>query len=362
MSNNEVPFNEAKHWNLYIATGFAVAILCFFAYLYHFLHTHYKLSQSLNASNSLHHALIEIDQHIDALTTSKTSQEITTIQRELMPLVVEAKYHFQHAFKIDDAHFNDFNTEPLSIEDFVKEQQRRTSLTLSGQVKITLHLLRTIVDLLPSEVANYLSSPLSLSPLIKDLRLEEQITLNRLSHSAQNLKISLFVITALLAFSLLALWLFVFLKINQNRDHRLNKEALVVSKHQESEALLENEKRDFLNLMSHEFRGPISAIITALELIPNMKHQQGKLIQQAEQSCYRLLNLTNNLLDILSIGSEQDKHIGRVDLISLLDECIAPYSVQVRGKKLNSPCIVIIACRILSKEMPLTYLKSFATC
>lgn len=140
-------------------------------------------------------------------------------------------------------------------------------------------------------------------------------------------------ITALLALSLMALWLFVFSKINQNRTRLLKKEAHISSKYRESEALLENEKRDFLNLMSHEFRGPISAIITALELIPNMKQQQGKLIQQAEQSCYRLLNLTNNLLDILSIGNEQDKHIGRVDLISLLDECIAPYSVQVRGKK-----------------------------
>lgn len=30
MSKNEVPFNEATHWNLYIATGFAVVILCFF--------------------------------------------------------------------------------------------------------------------------------------------------------------------------------------------------------------------------------------------------------------------------------------------------------------------------------------------
>lgn len=98
MSKNEVPFNEATHWNLYIATGFAVVILCFFAYLYHFLHTHYTLSQSLSASNSLHHALIEIENHIETLTKPQPSDEIATIQRELMPLVVEAKYHFQHAF------------------------------------------------------------------------------------------------------------------------------------------------------------------------------------------------------------------------------------------------------------------------
>ena len=288
MSKNEVPFNEATHWNLYIATGFAVVILCFFAYLYHFLHTHYTLSQSLSASNSLHHALIEIENHIETLTKPQPSDEIATIQRELMPLVVEAKYHFQHAFLIDDAHFDDFNTQALSLDAYISEQQMSTSLSLPEQVKVTFYLLRTIVGLPPSEVAGYLSPPLQLSPLIRDIRLQEQITLNRLSHSAQNLKVSLFVITALLALSLMALWLFVFSKINQNRTRLLKKEAHISSKYRESEALLENEKRDFLNLMSHEFRGPISAIITALELIPNMKQQQGKLIQQAEQSCYRL--------------------------------------------------------------------------
>ena len=45
---------------------------------------------------------------------------------------------------------------------------------------------------------------------------------------------------------------------------------------------------------------PISAIISALELIPNMEEQRTRLIQQAEQSSYRLLNLTYNLTDAVS--------------------------------------------------------------
>ena len=58
--------------------------------------------------------------------------------------------------------------------------------------------------------------------------------------------------------------------------------------------------KEFLQLISHEFRAPISAIISALELIPNMEEERNELIQQAEQSSYRLLNLTNNLADVLS--------------------------------------------------------------
>ena len=79
-----------------------------------------------SARNSLHHALIEIENHIETLTKPQPSDEIATIQRELMPLVVEAKYHFQHAFLIDDAHFDDFNTQALSLDAYISEQQMST--------------------------------------------------------------------------------------------------------------------------------------------------------------------------------------------------------------------------------------------
>ena len=82
-------------------------------------------------------------------------------------------------------------------------------------------------------------------------------------------------------------------------------------------------------------RAPISAIISALELIPNMEEQRTRLIQQAEQSSYRLLNLTNNLTDVLTNNTEDDLHFSDVDLISLLDECISPFSVRVKDKKIE---------------------------
>lgn len=95
------------------------------------------------------------------------------------------------------------------------------------------------------------------------------------------------------------------------------------------------QNKEFLQLISHEFRAPISAIISALELIPNMEEQRTRLIQQAEQSSYRLLNLTNNLTDVLTNNTEDDLHFSDVDLISLLDECISPFSVRVKDKKIE---------------------------
>nr|WP_275443793.1 response regulator [Alteromonas sp. Cnat3-28] len=95
------------------------------------------------------------------------------------------------------------------------------------------------------------------------------------------------------------------------------------------------QNKEFLQLISHEFRAPISAIISALELIPNMEEERTRLIQQAEQSSYRLLNLTNNLTDVLTNNTEDDLHFSDVDLISLLDECISPFSVRVKDKKIE---------------------------
>ena len=95
-------------------------------------------------------------------------------------------------------------------------------------------------------------------------------------------------------------------------------------------------KADFLSKMSHEFRTPISAMIGALELIPNMRSKQSELIQQAEQACYRLLTMTNNLVDIIGITNQvpQSEEI-QFDLIKLMEECIAPVSAQCRAKQLE---------------------------
>ncbi|WP_414829705.1 response regulator [Alteromonas sp. H39] len=95
-------------------------------------------------------------------------------------------------------------------------------------------------------------------------------------------------------------------------------------------------KADFLSKMSHEFRTPISAMIGALELIPNMRSKQHELIQQAEQACYRLLTMTNNLLDIIGVTSQMSSSEEmQFDLVKLMEECIAPVSALCRAKQLE---------------------------
>lgn len=95
-------------------------------------------------------------------------------------------------------------------------------------------------------------------------------------------------------------------------------------------------KEEFLASMSHEFRSPISAIIGVLELLPNMQEKREQLIQRAEQSCFRLLMLTNNLVDSMQnrqLDEEKDKE--EFDLVRLLDDALSHFFYQCQEKGLN---------------------------
>lgn len=95
-------------------------------------------------------------------------------------------------------------------------------------------------------------------------------------------------------------------------------------------------RTEFLARMNHEFRTSINSIIGALELIPNMRSKQSQLIQQAEKSCFRLLTLTDNLIDIIDVNrSSAATNNEQFDLIRLLDECISPLSYLCRDKQLD---------------------------
>lgn len=95
-------------------------------------------------------------------------------------------------------------------------------------------------------------------------------------------------------------------------------------------------KEEFLASMSHEFRSPISAIIGALELIPNIREKQEQLVQRAEQSCYRLLMLTNNLVDSMQNRQlEESNSKEEFDLVRLLDDALSHFFYQCHEKGLN---------------------------
>ena len=219
----------------------------------------------------------------------------------------------------------------LSKEDFLSAEKGLAHASARHIAKTTLNLLHTLIEVPPSETAQYIQQQFSLLPMVTAIQAEEKAVLLRIQELRHKM-----LLTTIFGVIIIVLWYFVtwlFFRSNINKSPQKFVRSKLRLAIVDDERDLQN--KEFLKLISHEFRAPISAIISALELIPNMEEQRSRLIQQAEQSSYRLLNLTNNLADVLSNHSEDDLHFSEVDLISLLDECISPFSVRVKDKKIE---------------------------
>ncbi len=219
----------------------------------------------------------------------------------------------------------------LSKEDFLSAEEGLAHASARHIAKTTLNLLHTLIEVPPSETAQYIQQQFSLLPMVTAIQAEEKAVLLRIQELRHKM-----LLTTMFGVIIIVLWYFVtwlFFRSNINKSPQKFVRSKLRLAIVDDERDLQN--KEFLQLISHEFRAPISAIISALELIPNMEEQRSRLIQQAEQSSYRLLNLTNSLTDVLSNNSEDDLHFSEVDLISLLDECISPFSVRVKDKKIE---------------------------
>lgn len=219
----------------------------------------------------------------------------------------------------------------LSKEDFLSAEEGLAHASARHIAKTTLNLLHTLIEIPPAETAQYIQQQFSLLPMVTAIQAEEKAVLLRIQELRHKM-----LLTTIFGVIIIVLWYFVtwlFFRSNINKSPQKFVRSKLRLAIVDDERDLQN--KEFLQLISHEFRAPISAIISALELIPNMEEQRSRLIQQAEQSSYRLLYLTNNLTDVLSNNSEDDLHFSEVDLISLLDECISPFSVRVKDKKIE---------------------------
>ncbi len=192
-------------------------------------------------------------------------------------------------------------------------------------------LVHTLVES-PAEIAKrYDTRALTLLPLFTLIQARENAYFHQLQTTYSDIWRTFIMGVLSLSLWYLVAW-FIFKKLSHNSGYKFSRSKLRITPVDKES---ETQNKAFLQLISHEFRAPISAIISALELIPNMEAQRSRLIQQAEQSSYRLLNLTNNLTEVLASETDDDVNLTKVDLISLLDECISPFSVQVKDKKVE---------------------------
>lgn len=310
-----------------IVIGIVIS-LCLFA-VFNAVRAPSIIANHIYALNAIQHIAATSKPIVNAIQQVENQERIPALQTKLQPLYQEMKFHTARLWGDDVALFSDIdNTNTLTSESI---NDALISLSMQDDQRQLLtvnNALRVLSYDPPTRVEKIVFPPRTFDIIDQSLRALEQDKLERFNRDRNEQLVHFSLYAAGLLLLLVGSWFWFVAGLN---TLRANDGDNLSSLNQG----MYKEKRQFLNLMSHEFRAPISAIISALELIPNLKEQQEKLIQQAEQSCYRLLTLTNNLVDIFDEEHEAVLVEENIDLIRLLDEIVSPYSVRVRDKKVD---------------------------
>ncbi|MEG3766557.1 response regulator [Alteromonas sp. 14N.309.X.WAT.G.H12] len=215
--------------------------------------------------------------------------------------------------------------EPAALDKHVAEYTESALRLVSSQPENYVAIKPTTLN-----DASAMLKQLNFAVTLFEEQLSQQIALN------QRWLLAIWTLTLLLSLTIVY-YLFKPIRALVLDQFNLVQDARKDAQHEREQAhLLMATKEEFLASMSYEFRSPIASIIGALELLPNMKNQQEPLIQRAEESCYRLLMLSSNLVD-----SMQSKQIDEAlepedfDLIRLLDDGLSHFFFNCHQKKLN---------------------------
>ena len=289
------------------------------------LYQQQKVSTALTEKSALEATIIALEHRINRYYTLEQPNEVTALREDMRKTYTSLKQYVVN--DID----NDFVPKVLSVDEFRQKQRQLSKDSAYHIAQDSVHLLHTILNASVDDSKILLGTNFTLLPLVNAMQTEERILIDEIAMLRQEMIVLVLVALTIAAILVGISWLF--------KDFIPHKHASSLHRSHLRLALIDQEKelqeKEFLQLISQEFRAPISAIISALELIPNLEDQRERLIRQAEQSSYRLLNLTNNLTEVLTKHSSKDLEMTEVDLISLLDECISPFSVQIKDKKVD---------------------------
>lgn len=111
-----------------------------------------------------------------------------------------------------------------------------------------------------------------------------------------------------------------------------------------SEAETANEMKNiFLSNMSHELRTPINVILSAMQLFElNLKNNSNvnefngnNHLKAIKQNCYRLLRITNNLIDITKIESGfMNLNLKNINVVSVVESIAMSVAEYAKNKDL----------------------------
>lgn len=317
---------KASHWLTFLKVEMVPrgAVLIIFFVLVFIIFEQHKLVSALEKQNRLELEIVTVEHRIEGFRATSNEDALAPLQKSLSELYQKINDNFSLIIG------SSYTPSVLTDDDFRRKHVNLTSESAHGTVEDTLLLIYTLVNSSPEKASSLINSGFSLVPMINAMQLEEsELVLELSATKSQLILVAVFALITLI---------FHFALLHRTRNATNQKHDLTNYSTTQQETYEDDhtaQEKELLRLISHEFRAPISVIISALELIPNMESQRNKLIQQAEQSSYRLLSLTNNLTELLAVNIDDDLQLQRVDLISLLDECISPYSVQTKDKKVD---------------------------
>jgi two-component system phosphate regulon sensor histidine kinase PhoR len=97
-------------------------------------------------------------------------------------------------------------------------------------------------------------------------------------------------------------------------------------------------KDEFVNMVSHDLRSPLSAILIATELLPmlgDMAGRQNDLLDTIKKRVQDMQELINDLLDVGKIESGTDFELELCQLNSLVNEVIAALTAHANAKAIH---------------------------
>lgn len=101
---------------------------------------------------------------------------------------------------------------------------------------------------------------------------------------------------------------------------------------------LDQAKSQFVAMVSHEFKNPLSTIKETLIIISDgvageVNPKQKKMLEVAVRTVARLVRLVTDILDISKIeAGRMEMHYGNVDIRALIDEIVTGYGVKCASK------------------------------
>jgi signal transduction histidine kinase/ligand-binding sensor domain-containing protein/DNA-binding response OmpR family regulator len=132
--------------------------------------------------------------------------------------------------------------------------------------------------------------------------------------------------------------IYILLKISMKREKEKNQVRLETLKRQKSEELTQAKFRFFTNI-SHEFRTPLTLIISPLEQLLNNSSEEHPIRKQLDimmKNARRMLRLINQLLDFRKIeGEKMTLRAEYSDIITFINDIVDSYGEYAHEKHIS---------------------------